>query len=281
MVAVTADADLATVKSRNTDDLVTGSGEVASMTLRAAVTASARTWCTKGANGAGSDGVNRGDGAEPAPDGPGVDVADLLPGVLGSIVLDSAAVVGLVLLPGEWRGAVLEPVVLADGLPAPFAEGERWVAFVVREDLVDGAMCDSLDSCVVFDGPLEVRSDEVRGPGLAAEPVLLLDEEGPVEPSEPVLSAWAMPVPLARAAPTPRVIAPAPSQPWATRCSGLARCRPFARRELPPVAVFARCPPATPAPPNLMPPVGISAFQQKSKVPTGTSLNTRRGDRCG
>ena len=173
----------------------------------------------------------------------------VLPGALGDVVLESAAVVGLVLLlPSEWRGAVLEPVMPADGLPAFFGDRELWVAFVVCDDLVDGAMCDSPDSCVVFDGPLEAPSDEVRGPRLVAAPVLLLDEEGPAELSGPVLSAWATPDPLARAAPTPRVIAPAPSQPWATRCSGSARCRPFARRDLPPVAVFARCPPATPAP---------------------------------
>ena len=209
---------------------------MASRTLRAAATASARIWWTNGANalatdgagsgdGVGSDVVNPGDGvelvdgkvsgdeAEPVPDGPGVDGSDVLPGALCDAVLDSAAVVGLVLLlPSQWRGAVLEPVMPADGLPALF-EGERWVAFGVRDALVDGAMCEAPDSCVEFDGPLEVRSDEVRGPGLAAAPVLLLDADGPVELSGPVPSAWATPDPLARAAPTPRVIAPAPSQP--------------------------------------------------------------------
>ena len=91
---------------------------------------------------------------------------------------------------------VLEPVTPAGGLPAFFGDREPWVGFVVCDDLVDGAMCDSPDSCVVFDGPLEARSDEVRGPRLDAEPVLLLDAEGPVELSGPVLSAWATPDPL-------------------------------------------------------------------------------------
>jgi hypothetical protein len=49
--------------------------------------------------------VITGDGREPVPDGP--------------------AVVGLVLpLPSEWRGAVLEPVTPADGLPAFLGDRE-------------------------------------------------------------------------------------------------------------------------------------------------------------
>ena len=107
----------------------------------------------------------------------------------------------------------LASVLLLPSLAAPFGEGGRWVAFVVRDALVDGAMCDSPDSCDEFDEPLEAPSDEVRGPGLAVEPAVLLDAEGLVELCGPVLSAWATPEPLARAAPTPSVIAPAPSQP--------------------------------------------------------------------
>jgi hypothetical protein len=106
---------------------------------------------------------------------------------------------------------VLESVMLADGLFAPFVVGERWlVALVVRDDLVDGA------TCVECDGPLEAPSDDLCGAWLVTEVVPLLDEEGPDDLSEPVLSAWATPDPLASAAPTPRVMAPAPSQPRAT-----------------------------------------------------------------
>jgi hypothetical protein len=158
---------------------------------------------------------------------------------VGDVVVDSAAAVGLgVPLLVDWLGAI----------PAALCDDERWVVFLVRNDVVDGAVGDSPDACVEGDEPLDVPSDEVLGPWLASEPVLLLDEEEPPELSGPVPSAWAMPDPLARAAPTPRVTAPAPSQPRATRGSGLARCRPFARRERPPAAVFARCPPATSAP---------------------------------
>jgi hypothetical protein len=240
-VAVAAEADLVTVKSRRTVDLAAGSGEVASRTLRAAATASARRWCTKGANALATDGAGWGDGVgsagvitgerlglvgaeasadgvEPEPDGPRVDGSDAPPEMLGDVValdavLDSAAVVGLVLLlPSEWRGAVLEPVTPAGGLPAFFGDREPWVGFVFCDDLVDGAMWDATDSCVVFDGPLEARSDEVCGPRFDAEPLLLLDAEGPLG-CGPVLSAWATPDPPARAAPTPSAIAPAPSQP--------------------------------------------------------------------
>ena len=55
---------------------------------------------------------------------------------------------------------------------------------------------------------------------------LLLGEE---EVSEPVSSAWAIPELLAMAAPTPKVIAPAPSQVYAWARCGLARRAPVLR----------------------------------------------------
>jgi hypothetical protein len=124
-------------------------------------------------------------------------------GVEDSDVGDSGAVgLGVPLLV-DWLGAV----------PAALCDDERWVGFFVRNDVVDGAVGDSPDACGEGDGPFDVSSDGVLGPWLASERVLLLDEVEPAEPSGPVPSAWATPDPLARAAPTPRVIAPAPSQP--------------------------------------------------------------------
>jgi hypothetical protein len=123
---------------------------------------------------------------------------------VGDVLGDSAAAVGLgVPLLVDSLGAV----------PAALCDDERWVGFFVRNDVVDGAVGDSPDACIEGEGPLDEPSDEVLGPWLASERVLLLDEEEPPEPSGPVPSAWAMPDPLARAAPTPRVTAPAPSQP--------------------------------------------------------------------
>jgi hypothetical protein len=144
--------------------------------------------------------------------GPGVEDSDVEDsGVLpwpaepvGDVFVDSAAAVSLrVPLLVDWVGAV----------PALLGDDELWVVFLVRNDVVDDAVCDPPDFCVEGDGPLDVPSEEVLGAGLATEPVLLLDEEEPPELSGPVPSAWAMPDPLARAAPTPRVTAPAPSQP--------------------------------------------------------------------
>jgi hypothetical protein len=145
--------------------------------------------------------------------GPG----DVEPGAggAGDVVLDSAAAsLGLVSsLLEDGPAAVFEPGVPAECLPAPFDDDERWVALAFRGVVVDDAVGDSSDLCAEGDGALEVPADEVCGPGLATEPALPLDDEEPPEPSEPVLSAWARPDPLARAAPTPKVIAPAPSQP--------------------------------------------------------------------
>jgi hypothetical protein len=119
-------------------------------------------------------------------------------------LVESAAAVGLgVPLPVDSLGAV----------PAALCDDERWVGLFVRNDVVDGAVSDSPDTCGEGDGPFDVSADEVLGPWLASERVLLLDEAEPAEPSGPVPSAWATPDPLARAAPTPRLIAPAPSQP--------------------------------------------------------------------
>jgi hypothetical protein len=66
----------------------------------------------------------------------------------------------------------------------------------VCDGLVDAAEGDSPGSCVEVDGPLDVPSVDVLGPRLASEPaslldelVPLLDEEEPLGPSEPVLSA--------------------------------------------------------------------------------------------
>ncbi len=80
-------------------------------------------------------------------------------------------------------------------------------------DWVRDVGCEAADSWE----PTDASFGAPTGLALASEPALLLegedeDEEAP-EPSAPVPSAWATPDPLARAAPTPRVIAPAPSQP--------------------------------------------------------------------
>ena len=53
-----------------------------------------------------------------------------------------------------------------------------------------------------------VRVPDVEGPDVFSAPLLEADEELPV----PDASAWAIPDPLASAAPIPRVSAPAPSQ---------------------------------------------------------------------
>jgi hypothetical protein len=139
--------------------------------------------------------------------GPGVEDSGVLSSpaeTVGDVLVDSAAAVGLgVPLPVDSLGAV----------PAALCDDERWVGLFVRNDVVDGAVSDSPDTCGEGDGPFDVSADEVLGPWLASERVLLLDEAEPAEPSGPVPSAWATPDPLARAAPTPRLIAPAPSQP--------------------------------------------------------------------
>jgi hypothetical protein len=66
----------------------------------------------------------------------------------------------------------------------------------VCDGLIDAAAADSPGSGVEVDGPLDVLSVDVLGPRLASEPaslldelVPLLDEEEPLGPSEPVLSA--------------------------------------------------------------------------------------------
>jgi hypothetical protein len=63
------------------------------------------------------------------------------------------------------------------------------------------------------DGPVLLPEEEVPSLLLAA------DEELPVVP----VSAWAIPDPLASAAPKPSVIAPAPSHEYGSRRVGLAR----------------------------------------------------------
>lgn len=55
---------------------------------------------------------------------------------------------------------------------------------MIRAGLCGDAMCGSPERCA-DDEPVE----ETCGRGVAAGPVLLLDEEAPVEPSEPAL--WA------------------------------------------------------------------------------------------
>jgi hypothetical protein len=157
-------------------------------------------------DGVGSGEVAPADGVELVEDSD-VEDSGVLPWpaeTVGDVLGDSAAAVGLgVPLLVDSLGAV----------PAALCDDERWVGFFVRNDVVDGAVGDSPDACIEGEGPLDEPSDEVLGPWLASERVLLLDEEEPPEPSGPVPSAWAMPDPLARAAPTPRVTAPAPSQP--------------------------------------------------------------------
>ena len=78
---------------------------------------------------------------------------------------------------------------------------------------------------------------------MSSEPsaLLLLGEE---EVSEPVSSAWAIPDPLAKAAPTPKVIAPAPSQAYAWARCGLARRAPALRFVVALARLCDRCPPA-------------------------------------
>jgi hypothetical protein len=240
--AVTVETDPASAETRDTDARINESGSASSMALCALGTASALAWRPSGNDARSTDGLGSGDAAGSGDVEPGVEGA-------GDVVLDSAAAFGLVSPRlGDGPAAVFEPVVSAECLPAPFDDDERWVALVVREDVVDAAVGDSSDFCVEGDGALVVPADEVCGPALAAELVLPLDGEEAPGLSEPVPSAWATPDPLARAAPTPRVTAPAPNQPLATPCFGLARCRPFARRDLPPAAFFARFPPVTPAP---------------------------------
>jgi hypothetical protein len=241
--AVTVETDPASAETRDTDDRVAESaGAAATTPLDVLATGSALAWRPSGNDARSTDGLGSGDAAGSGEVEPGVEGA-------GDVVLDSAPAFGLVSPRlGDGPAAVFEPVVPAECLPAPFDDDERWVALVVREDVVDAAVGDSSDFCVVGDGALVVPADEVCGPALAAELVLPLDGEEVPEPAEPVPSAWATPDPLARAAPTPRVIAPAPSQPLAAPRCGLARCRPFARRDLPPAAFFARFPPVTPAP---------------------------------
>jgi hypothetical protein len=74
----------------------------------------------------------------------------------------------------------------------------------------DDKVCVVLDSSVdvvpLLDG--ESGCEDFAGPSEVEPPALPLADD---EPPEPALSAWAIPAPLARAAPTPRVIAPAPS----------------------------------------------------------------------
>jgi hypothetical protein len=208
-------ADLVSVESRDTDDRVTESARAAATTtLRGLAITSAITRCVSGgdalsADGLGSgelepsDAVTSGDEVEPLLDDSGVEgagelclpVGGLTPAVDDDGVLDSAADLASPLL-DEGPEAVFDPVVPAECLPAPFDDDGPWPAPVVRDDLVADTVSDSSDLCVDGDGALEVPADA----------------EAP-EPSEPVLSAWATPDPLARAAPTPRVIAPAPSQP--------------------------------------------------------------------
>jgi hypothetical protein len=166
-------------------------------------------------------------------------------------------------------GSGLDPVVGDDGddvaldsaaagalvlprMPTGLIRGER-----VRDEDWEGP-----EACGVSDETFGVPLDGVLGFGLALASVLVLDDGGPAELSEPVVSAWAKPDPLVRAAPTPRVIAPAPNQLTATRRPATARCRPLTRRDLPP---FARCSPATPAPVDLMLPY---IYQRSSKTPT-------------
>jgi hypothetical protein len=107
--------------------------------------------------------------------GPGVEDSDVEDsGVLpwpaepvGDVLVDSAAAVSLrVPLLVDWVGAV----------PALLGDDELWVVFLVRNDVVDDAVCDPPDFCVEGDGPLDVPSEEVLGAGLASEPVVLLDE---------------------------------------------------------------------------------------------------------
>jgi hypothetical protein len=73
---------------------------------------------------------------------------------VGDVLVDSAAAVGLAVpLLVDWLGAV----------PAARGEDELWVVFLVRNDMVDGAVCDPRDFCDEGDGPLEAPSEVVLG----------------------------------------------------------------------------------------------------------------------
>lgn len=64
------------------------------------------------------------------------------------------------------------------------------------------------DGCVLLDGPLDAELLALLVADDVGLPAWLLDDE---ELADVVPSAWAIPDPLASAAPTPRVSAPAPS----------------------------------------------------------------------
>ena len=200
--AVTTCADPVLVESSDDDD--PDAAPAWSMTLCTWVAAAATKW-RESVNGLAADGVGSGDVAEVVDVTTSVELAESTADGVG-VLPGLAVVLGVVADDAAGEG-VLGPVV-ADGLAPP------WGAFFIRNDPRDDVLCGPPDSCVEAGGPLDVPVVEV----LAPEPVLLLDEEPPA--SGPVPSAWAIPEPLARAAPRPRVIAPAPSQPWATRGSG-------------------------------------------------------------
>lgn len=157
------------------------------------------------------DGIGSGDG------GALVDAsADEVPG--DGDAVDGSSAAGGSGLRLDALAVAIEPVTPTDGRPTPLSDGDPWVAFLARTDPVDDGVGDPPASVAAEDD-----TPEVPGPALPSEPTPRLDDDELSEPAGLVLSAWAKPDPLAKAAPTPSVIAPAPSQPRATRGFGLAR----------------------------------------------------------
>jgi hypothetical protein len=241
MVMVIAGADPVTVESRNTDDPVAGSGDTASRTVCTAVIAATRSWCTTAVTAAPSDGVGSGDGGlivDTEESGAGVEPGDVEPGdgEVPMLTLKDAGVESAGVESAGVESAGVESAGVEDaGLPvtgtvgdiADVAEGVPVVVVVVPplEDsvLVGGVWrrlgqpapaeeSDPLLDVVPGDKvPAVELLDEVSGLLPDEEvPVLLLDADE--EPPVVVVSAWAIPNPLASAAPMPRVTAPAVSQ---------------------------------------------------------------------
>jgi hypothetical protein len=180
-------------------------------------------------------------------------VAPVLPGLVAKLTVEVAP--GLV-LPLVAAAAELEPPamevpaveipaveIVEPGLPGLVVEPTVEVAPglllpLVLAPVVDAAVELALpagppplltEGGVLLDGPLDAELPALLVADDAEPPVWLLldDEELP-----DAVSAWATPDPLARAAPTPRVIAPAPSHSGVSTCRCEARWRPLSRLRL-------------------------------------------------
>jgi hypothetical protein len=201
---------------------------------------------------------------------------------LGAAPVDGVLPVGEVVEPALVGEPMVEPVLpglpveftleVEPGLEVPRVDAPVELGMDATEEppLLVGPPLPPVEECgVLLDEPLDEEPLALPLTEDAGLPAWLPDDEELPCGAVLSVSAWATPDPLASAAPTPRISAPAPSHTWVSVLRCWARWRTFVRLVLLFGGLFPRCPFGICRPPFSRPTNKVRRLYTIGAVPIG------------